>query len=236
MFVCCVCVHLFVCLFVFLLCIYVSVACVCSSICLSVYLSVCLFVICVCVHLFVRCACVYLSVMCVSIYLFLFICYCVCLSLFMFVLSFVVFLFQHDLIRELDGHVLKCVKDQNGNHVVQKCIECVDPPVLQFIINAFQTQVRQTNNQPHHNTITNIFASSRCISCPPTRTGVVSFNVSWSTAHHNRRLQYSPSCTKQPNVSSLTNMVITLSSMCWSTDRSMTSRESSRKLSIKFLF
>lgn len=49
---------------------------------------------------------------------------------------------QHEIVRELDGHVLKCVKDQNGNHVVQKCIECVDPHSLQFIINAFQGQVR----------------------------------------------------------------------------------------------
>jgi len=46
-----------------------------------------------------------------------------------------------EIVRELDGHVLKCVKDQNGNHVVQKCIECVDPHALQFIINAFQGQV-----------------------------------------------------------------------------------------------
>ena len=43
--------------------------------------------------------------------------------------------------KELDGHVLKCVKDQNGNHVVQKCIECVDPKHLQFIIDAFKGQV-----------------------------------------------------------------------------------------------
>lgn len=33
--------------------------------------------------------------------------------------------------------VLKCVKDQNGNHVVQKVIERVDPSKLQFIIDAF---------------------------------------------------------------------------------------------------
>lgn len=51
-------------------------------------------------------------------------------------------LFQSDIVRELDGHVLKCVKDQNGNHVVQKCIECVQPQALQFIIDAFQGQVR----------------------------------------------------------------------------------------------
>ena len=43
--------------------------------------------------------------------------------------------------RELDGYVLKCVKDQNGNHVVQKCIECVDPGYLHFIILAFKGQV-----------------------------------------------------------------------------------------------
>lgn len=48
---------------------------------------------------------------------------------------------QQEIVRELDGHVLKCVKDQNGNHVVQKCIERVDPHALQFIINALSGQV-----------------------------------------------------------------------------------------------
>ena len=48
---------------------------------------------------------------------------------------------QKELVAELDGHVLKCVKDQNGNHVVQKCIECVDAAHLQFIIDAFRGQV-----------------------------------------------------------------------------------------------
>lgn len=55
--------------------------------------------------------------------------------------SFLKSSFQSDIVRELDGHVLKCVKDQNGNHVVQKCIECVQPQALQFIIDAFQGQV-----------------------------------------------------------------------------------------------
>ena len=27
------------------------------------------------------------------------------------------------LVSEFEGHVLKCVHDQNGNHVIQKCIE-----------------------------------------------------------------------------------------------------------------
>ena len=50
---------------------------------------------------------------------------------------------QKLIISELEGNVLKCVKDQNGNHVVQKCIETVDPACLQFIIDAFRGQVRQ---------------------------------------------------------------------------------------------
>ena len=48
---------------------------------------------------------------------------------------------QVEIVKELDGHVIKCVKDQNGNHVVQKCIECVEPRHLQFIIDSFKGQV-----------------------------------------------------------------------------------------------
>lgn len=53
------------------------------------------------------------------------------------------------MVRELDGHVLKCVKDQNGNHVVQKCIECVQPQSLQFIIDAFKGQVSDLGSCHH---------------------------------------------------------------------------------------
>jgi len=48
---------------------------------------------------------------------------------------------QVEIVKELDGHVQKCIKDQNGNHVVQKCIECVDPVHVNFIIDAFKGQV-----------------------------------------------------------------------------------------------
>ena len=48
---------------------------------------------------------------------------------------------KQNISQELDGNVLKCVKDQNGNHVVQKCIETVEPACLQFIIEAFRGQV-----------------------------------------------------------------------------------------------
>lgn len=54
------------------------------------------------------------------------------------------------MVRELDGHVLKCVKDQNGNHVVQKCIECVQPQSLQFIIDAFKGQVSNLGSCHQH--------------------------------------------------------------------------------------
>ncbi|PIN97127.1 hypothetical protein AB205_0074990, partial [Aquarana catesbeiana] len=57
--------------------------------------------------------------------------------------------FENDMVRELDGHVLKCVKDQNGNHVVQKCIECVQPQSLQFIIDAFKSQVFALSTHPY---------------------------------------------------------------------------------------
>lgn len=31
---------------------------------------------------------------------------------------------QARLVKELDGCVLKCIKDQNGNHVIQKVKKC----------------------------------------------------------------------------------------------------------------
>lgn len=34
---------------------------------------------------------------------------------------------QMRLVDELRGRVLDCVADQNGNHVIQKCIECIKP-------------------------------------------------------------------------------------------------------------
>ncbi len=58
-------------------------------------------------------------------------------------LAFVVFSNFANVCLFPQGNVLKCVKDQNGNHVVQKCIECVDPDKLQFIIDSFKTQVRE---------------------------------------------------------------------------------------------
>ncbi len=69
------------------------------------------------------------------------------------------------LVAEFDGQqVLSCVYDQNGNHVIQKCIEIVSRTAraassqeladylssrIQFIITAFQGQVKELSKHPY---------------------------------------------------------------------------------------
>lgn len=53
------------------------------------------------------------------------------------------------LIRELDGHVMKCVRDQNGNHVIQKCIESVPAEKNNFIFSAFCGEVATLSMHPY---------------------------------------------------------------------------------------
>lgn len=56
---------------------------------------------------------------------------------------------QAQLVKELEGNVMKCVKDQNGNHVVQKCIERVPPRIISFIVDAFTGQVYALATHPY---------------------------------------------------------------------------------------
>ena len=56
---------------------------------------------------------------------------------------------QIRLISELDGHVMQCVRDQNGNHVIQKCIECVPPDNIGFILSSFHGQVVVLSTHPY---------------------------------------------------------------------------------------
>jgi len=56
---------------------------------------------------------------------------------------------QAQLIKELEKHVLPCVKDQNGNHVIQKAIERVPAEHIQFIIHAFTGQVQALATNPY---------------------------------------------------------------------------------------
>uniref|UniRef100_A0A915DPG4 PUM-HD domain-containing protein n=1 Tax=Ditylenchus dipsaci TaxID=166011 RepID=A0A915DPG4_9BILA len=51
--------------------------------------------------------------------------------------AFIDFDLQEGILKEMEGQILRCVKDQNGNHVVQKIIDSVEPQRWQFIIDAF---------------------------------------------------------------------------------------------------
>lgn len=51
--------------------------------------------------------------------------------------------------QELDGHVMTCVHDQNGNHVIQKCIECVPAKKIGYIISAFHGHVATLATHPY---------------------------------------------------------------------------------------
>lgn len=44
---------------------------------------------------------------------------------------------QRAIMRELEGSVLTCAKDQNANHVLQRSLERLDPPSNAFITDAF---------------------------------------------------------------------------------------------------
>lgn len=44
---------------------------------------------------------------------------------------------------------MRCVRDQNGNHVIQKCIECVPAEKIGFIISAFKGQVAGLSTHPY---------------------------------------------------------------------------------------
>jgi pumilio RNA-binding family len=54
-----------------------------------------------------------------------------------------------DLVRELDGNIIRCVRDQNGNHVIQKCIECVPTEHIGFVVSAVRGQVASLSMHPY---------------------------------------------------------------------------------------
>lgn len=56
---------------------------------------------------------------------------------------------QTIMVAELDGNIMRCVRDQNGNHVIQKCIECIREDSIQFIISIFYDQVVTLSTHPY---------------------------------------------------------------------------------------
>ena len=49
-------------------------------------------------------------------------------------------------LQKLESNIEELACDQNGNHVIQKCIEVVEPQDLQFILDTFRNKVRQISN------------------------------------------------------------------------------------------
>lgn len=68
------------------------------------------------------------------------------------------------LVFELDGHVLRCVRDQNGNHVIQKCIECVPTERIGFIISAFRGHVATLSMHPYGCRVIQVITAFYCSS------------------------------------------------------------------------
>lgn len=56
---------------------------------------------------------------------------------------------QTKMVAELDGHIMRCVRDQNGNHVIQKCIECIPEDAIQFIVSTFYDQIVTLSTHPY---------------------------------------------------------------------------------------
>jgi pumilio RNA-binding family len=57
--------------------------------------------------------------------------------------------YQLQIAHELDGNIVKCIEDQNGNHVIQKCIECCTGDDIEFIIGDVTRQVFQLSAHPY---------------------------------------------------------------------------------------
>ncbi|KAH9926212.1 armadillo-type protein [Fomitopsis serialis] len=55
---------------------------------------------------------------------------------------------QSAFVQELESQVLRCVRDANGNHVIQKLIECVSPERLTFV-SAFKGYVYELATHPY---------------------------------------------------------------------------------------
>jgi mRNA-binding protein PUF3 len=56
---------------------------------------------------------------------------------------------QSSIVKELEPRVMECVKDQNGNHVIQKAIERVPAEHMQTIVNAFLGKVQDLSIHPY---------------------------------------------------------------------------------------
>lgn len=45
--------------------------------------------------------------------------------------------------KELEGSLVQCMTEQHGNHVIQKCVEKMEPTSLQLVLNKITGKVIQ---------------------------------------------------------------------------------------------
>lgn len=67
------------------------------------------------------------------------------------------------MVAELDGNVMRCVRDQNGNHVIQKCIECIPQDAIQFIVSSFYDQVVTLSTHPYGCRVIQVYIFLFCV-------------------------------------------------------------------------
>jgi len=56
---------------------------------------------------------------------------------------------QDEILNDLKPYVLKCIEDQNGNHVIQKCFETIPPQKLQFIVSEVIKNINELAFHPY---------------------------------------------------------------------------------------
>lgn len=56
---------------------------------------------------------------------------------------------QASMVDELKSHVLDCVRDQNGNHVIQIVVKHVPTQYIQFVVDAFIGQIQHLATHPY---------------------------------------------------------------------------------------
>jgi len=56
---------------------------------------------------------------------------------------------QAALVSELEGRVMQCIKDQNGNHVIQAALSVVPADLVGFIVDVFHRHVYQLSIHPY---------------------------------------------------------------------------------------
>jgi pumilio RNA-binding family len=73
---------------------------------------------------------------------------------------------EHDqkvaMAKELGSKVLRCVRDQFANHVVQKCVECLPSKDIHSILRSFYGRAKALSTHPFGCHVIQVFARSHC--------------------------------------------------------------------------